>query len=225
MELNSQVNTFANGMNMDADVTMIPEGQYRYAENIRLITDADGTTGALQNIEYIRQYSKGIPTDETILGTAVTRIGEGTECGIVFTKKGSDDNPYNTLYKVTNFDSIDIESSVITKGYLGISKNVSIVTNYESPLVSNVYICDGNTPIKVINIHDNDLNEDGVVKEVSDASKFDITPGCVLLPFTLLNTINGALPACSIQYCYQLFNQHGSQTTTSALSEIIPITK
>ena len=122
MELNSQVNTFANGMNMDADVTMIPEGQYRYAENIRLITDADGTTGALQNIEYIRQYSKGIPTDETILGTAVTRIDEGTECGIVFTKKGSDDNPYNTLYKVTNFDSIDIESSVITKGYLGISK-------------------------------------------------------------------------------------------------------
>ena len=47
MELNSQINTFTNGMNLDTDITMIPEGQYRYAENIRLLTDADGTTGML----------------------------------------------------------------------------------------------------------------------------------------------------------------------------------
>ena len=47
MELNSQINTFTKGMNLDTDITMIPEGQYRYAENIRLLTDADGTTGML----------------------------------------------------------------------------------------------------------------------------------------------------------------------------------
>jgi hypothetical protein len=46
-ELNSQINTFSKGMNMDIDVTMMPEGYYRYAENIRLITNAGGTTGVV----------------------------------------------------------------------------------------------------------------------------------------------------------------------------------
>lgn len=209
---------------MDTDVTMIPEGQYRYAENIRLLTNADGTTGMLQNIEHIRQYVGGIPSDEIILGTATTRLhkeddNSTVECGIVFTKKTVNTKPYNTLYKVTGFEATNLISEVVVEGYLGIENNVSIVTNYESDKVSNVYICDGLTPIKVINICD--VFSDIVI----DQTKFDITPGAVLLPFTLKNTINGALPACSIQYCYQLFNLHGPETTTSSLSEVIPITK
>jgi hypothetical protein len=47
MELNSQINTFSKGMNLDTDVAMLPEGQYRYAENIRLLADAESTTGVL----------------------------------------------------------------------------------------------------------------------------------------------------------------------------------
>jgi hypothetical protein len=47
MELNSSTNTFVRGLNLDSDITMIPEGQYRYAENVRLLTNADGTTGIL----------------------------------------------------------------------------------------------------------------------------------------------------------------------------------
>nr|UWG00935.1 MAG: hypothetical protein [Bacteriophage sp.] len=47
---NVQTNTFTQGMNLDTDVTMIPDNQYRYAENVRVITDTDGTTGVLQNV-------------------------------------------------------------------------------------------------------------------------------------------------------------------------------
>ena len=231
MELMSQINTFSKGLNMDIDITMLPEGQYRYAENIRLLTNDDGTTGMLQNIEYIRQYTGGIPTDETILGTATTRLyNTGTngtiECGIVFTKKMVGTKVYNKLYKVTGFESTTLTSTVITEGYLDVQENVSIVTNYESDYVSNVYICDGLTPIKVINICDEDLKDtNGNVHIVYDKTRFDITPGCTLIPFKLINTINGALPAGAIQYCYQLFNQNGPETTTSSLSEVIPITK
>ena len=230
MELLSQVNTFAKGLDMDTDITMLPEGKYRYAENIRLITDADGTTGMLQNIEYIRQYGGGIPTDEQIIGTTVTRVYDEkingpVECGIVLTKKMVGAKAYNTLYKVTGFQSQQLTSTIITCGTLGIENNVSIVSNYESDYVCNIYICDGLTPIKVINICDNKLSENGQVVEVNDPTRFDITPGCVLLPFTFQNTIAGALPAGTIQYCYQLFNQNGPETTTSALSELIPITK
>lgn len=230
MELNSQINTFAKGLDMDTDITMLPEGKYRYAENIRLITDADGTTGMLQNIEYIRQYGGGIPTDEQIIGTTTARTYDantkGTvECGIVLTKKMVGAKAYNTLYKVTGFQSQQLKSTVITCGTLGIENNVSIVSNYESDYVCNIYICDGLTPIKVINIYDDKLKEDEQVVEVNDPTRFDITPGCILLPFTFQNTIAGALPAGTIQYCYQLFNQNGPETTTSALSELIPITK
>lgn len=230
MELNNQINTFTKGLDMDTDVTMIPEGKYRYAENIRIITDAEGTTGLLQNIEHIRQYIGGIDSTETILGTAVTSMydedsNKPKECGIVLTKSIKDNKIYNKLYKVTGFESTKLISEVITEGRLGISDNVSIVTNYESDEANNVYICDGNTPIKVINIYDSGLRDENGVIVVTDSSKFDITPGCVLLPFRFVNTITGSLPAGSIQYCYQLFNLHGPETTTSALSEVIPITK
>lgn len=230
MELNSQINTFTNGMNLDTDLTIIPTDQYRYAENIRLLTDDSGTTGILQNIDYVKQYTGQIPEDEIVLGTATTRlydeITKGTiECGIVFTKKTIetvDGETYtlNKLYKLTGFNSTTITVTAIIVGRLNIENNVSIVTNYESDYVSNVYICDGLTPIKVINICDEHPTD-----EILDPTRYDITPGCVLLPFTFINTINGSLPAGSVQYCYQLFNQNGPETTTSALSEVIPITK
>ena len=60
MEINSQVNTFIGGMNIDSDITMLADNQYRWAENIRLLTDNAGTTGILQNIEDVRQYEGGI---------------------------------------------------------------------------------------------------------------------------------------------------------------------
>lgn len=225
MELNSSINTFTKGLNLDSDITMMPEGQYRYAENIRLLTNADGTTGTLQNIDHIRQYNGGIPEDEIIIGTATARLHDnetnGTnECGVVVTKKLlSNNNIYNNIYIVTDFDSVDTKTTSVVRGYLELSNNVSIVTNYESDKVSNIYICDGITPIKVVNLCD--TFED----EISDPTRFDITPGCVLLPFSFVNTVKGALPAGSIQYCYQLFNMNGPETTTSALSEVIPLTE
>ena len=47
MEINSQVNTFEGGMDMDSDISMLRNNQYRWAENIRLLTDNAGTTGVL----------------------------------------------------------------------------------------------------------------------------------------------------------------------------------
>jgi hypothetical protein len=47
MELLSQVNTFTAGMDMDTDVTLLKDNQYRYAENIRIVTNDGGTHGVL----------------------------------------------------------------------------------------------------------------------------------------------------------------------------------
>lgn len=64
MEINSQVNTFLEGMNLDSDITMLSDKQYRWAQNVRLLTDNAGTTGILQNIEDIRQYLGGLEISE-----------------------------------------------------------------------------------------------------------------------------------------------------------------
>ena len=47
MELLSQVNTFTGGLNLDDDITMLPKNQYRWATNVRLVTDNEGTSGIL----------------------------------------------------------------------------------------------------------------------------------------------------------------------------------
>ena len=125
---------------------------------------------------------------------------------------------------VQGFDSVDLETLPVVKGYLEIENNVNIVTNYESNNVSNVYITDGNSPIKVINIEEQlRLIRSNGLQEVSDPTRFDITPGSVLIPFHYVNTVNGVLPAGVVQYAYQLFNMNGGETPVSALSEVIPI--
>ena len=227
MELNSQTNVFHKGLDMDSDVSMLPEGKYRYAENIRFVTNDNGTTGVLQNIEHIRKYTIGLPQDEVILGTSNTLLYDKEkkqtyEVGVVVTKKIVNDHVYNTVYVVRGFDSLDLETLPIVKGYLDLEKNVNIVCNYESNNVSNIYITDGLTPIKVINIEEQ-INIP--LTEVSDPTRFDITPGSVLIPFNFVNRINGVLPAGAVQYAYQLFNMHGGSTPISALSDVIPIVK
>lgn len=221
MEQNAQINTFIGGMNMDKDVSLLADNEYRYAENIRLLTDSESSTGALQNIEYIRKYNTGIPENETILGTSSSRWFHNNklqECGIVLTKRINNGKTYNTLYVVSDFDSITPTNTVILRGYLEIENNVSIVTNYESTTVSKVYVTDSDNTIKVFNI------QQIIEEEITDPTYFDLLPGSVLAPFRLIELVSGTLPSGMIQYCYQLFKSNGSETTTSTLSAKIPIT-
>lgn len=182
MEINSQVNTFTKGLNTDTDVNYLSNEQYRFASNIRLITNDGGTTGIIQPVEQIHQYNVGIPTDETIIGTVTASYHNGVsveECGVIVTKKYVNSKVYNTVYIAFNLDSNANRCTVLTKGYLELENNLSMVSNYESRQVSNVYISDNNSTLKVINIQQSYGSQ-----EIDDPTRFDLTPGCVLLPFT-----------------------------------------
>lgn len=50
---NQQTNTFTKGMNTDSSELYIPTDQYRYAENLRLLTDVDSTFGELHTIRNV----------------------------------------------------------------------------------------------------------------------------------------------------------------------------
>ena len=51
MNSTRQTNTFSGGMNMDTDYSLLDNKQYLYAENIRVLTNAGSSIGAIQNIE------------------------------------------------------------------------------------------------------------------------------------------------------------------------------
>lgn len=226
MEINSQINTFENGMNLDSDIRVMPNNAYRWAQNVRILTDDAGTGNILQNIEDVRQYLGGIDINEKILGTAVTRWYNKEkevieECGVVITYELYEGNHINNIWVVTDFDSINPTWTLIVSAEIGLTEKLAIVTNYESNKVSKLYLSDGLSTIKCINIQ-TDFNT-SKTNPIKDNTYFDILPSATLAPFKFVEYCSGNLPAGMVQYCYQLFNIHGSETTTSALSSMIPI--
>ena len=152
----AQINTFGSGMNMDYDVALTPEGEYRYAENVRIMTNDNGTSGVLQNIEGVEKYllaNDVIGKDEEVIGTSSIH-----NYGIVITAEGTGADVINRVYRIEGFDTKELTIITILKGMLGlcqdrsVTPNLSIVSNYESDSVIKIYFTDGNSAIKQLNI-------------------------------------------------------------------------
>lgn len=226
---NAQTNTFLEGMDFDTDVNLLPDSKYRYAENVRIVTNDRGTTGALQTIEGVKKYSAFVSKFETIIGTTVV-----DKYAIIFTKSTS--GVTNKVYRVEGFDTANPTTVCIAQGELGLCQdlektpNLSVVANYETDTNIKVYFTDGVVSTKILNVVDDKyvhtgnnplLDRSGNILNVV---ALDITPGAVLPPLRIESLTNGNLPSGVIQYCYQLFNLHGSETTTSSLSALIHLT-
>lgn len=226
----AQMNTFTGGLDLDSDVTNIKSNAYRYAENVRVVTNDQGTTGVLQNIEGVKKiYTINFETSgETVLG-AVT-----INKWFVIVTKGIDGNNY--IYRGEKLNENSFGNFVtLIKGQLNIGNNVavpniSIVGNLENAPNAEgengnakVYITDGNGSIKVINIFDTSsyqVDDDGYLLY---PESLDSTPMAELPPLSVTAITEGSLEAGVVQYCYQLFNVRGSQTVVSPLSGLIPI--
>ncbi|MBQ7820001.1 MAG: hypothetical protein IJ341_09940 [Bacteroidales bacterium] len=226
MEINAQINTFDGGMNLDTDVNYISKNQYKYAENVRIITSDDGTTSVLQGIEKNKQYKLNIKDSSSIIGTVTTKwynkdknIVE--DCAVLITvNKKNDQYESNSIYIVIGFDKEDdLEQRHILTANFNVTEKLSIVANYESQYVSNIYFTDGNGLIKVINIQ-----EEYDTSYSYEDTAFDIIPDAILNPFKFEGFCTGSLPAGEVQYAYKLFNKHSGETSLSPLSRKIPLT-
>ena len=223
-----QNNTFVEGMDCDTDISTLSNNRYRYAENIRVITNDEGTSGVLQGIEGVKKYTNSIPSTETIIGTTTIN-----QYAIVITV---DSSGCNRIYRITDFDQASPTQQIILKGYLGLCQdldetpNLSLVANYESDRVIKIYFTDGKSSVKTLNISPeyDKYTEDSELVDSSgniiNTLALDITPGCTLPPMHLYQMGIGSLPSGVVQYCYQLFNLHGTESTTSPLSELIHLT-
>ena len=227
-----QTNSFTSGMNMDVDVNLIKDNQYRYAENVRIIANDNGTTGALQGIEGVRKYNGNITNDEVVIGaTTIDKMA------IIFTKVIVNGNySHNKVYRVEGFDDSTPKQTVILQGDLKLCEypnetNISCVANYETDTNIKVYFTDGKSATKVINVVDGKYTGTSATNPLVDSrgwiktpNAIDITPGAVLPPFKIIRQDGGNLASGVIQYCYQLFNIHGSESTLSSLSELNHLT-
>ena len=227
-----QTNSFTSGMNMDVDVNLIKDNQYRYAENVRIITNDNGTTGALQGIEGVRKYNGNITNDEVVIGaTTIDKMA------IIFTKVIVNGNySHKKVYRVEGFDDSTPKQTVILQGDLKLCEypnetNISCVANYETDTNIKVYFTDGKSATKVINVVDGKYTGTSATNPLVDSrgwiktpNAIDITPGAVLPPFKIIRQDGGNLASGVIQYCYQLFNIHGSESTLSSLSELNHLT-
>ena len=208
-----QINSFIKGMNMDADVSMIQEGAYRYAENVRVVTNDSGTTGVLQNIEGFQQVTDTtIKNTEVILGVASIR-----NYAVVLTRDGS----YNAVYRY-DFSASKLVPTVtgVLLADLSITTEVDMVINYEADDIIKIYFTDGKSPLKVINIMSTEYSGNTLLT----AKDFEILPKAYLPPMNILGLGNGTLAGGVIQYCYQLFNVNGTESTLSPLSQLIHLT-
>lgn len=223
-----QTNTFIEGMDCDTDITMLPNNRYRYAENIRVLTNDEGTSGVLQGIEGVAKIvGSASSSNRTIIGTvAIDKY-------IVIIEVDTTGRNWITRYEVN--DGQITNMTPILHGYLGLCQdldktpNLSIVANYESDDIIKIYFTDGNSSVKVLNILEDKYQDQssGLIDsngDIINTEALDITPGATLPPFRLVSMGIGSLPSGVVQYCYQLFNLRNSETTTSPLSNIMHLT-
>lgn len=224
-----QTNSFVEGMNLDIDITAIPESQYRYAENVRILTNKDGTSGVLQNIQSTRVIGGGdfMLDDEIVIATTVIN-----QYGIILTVNAVG---INRFYRIEDYDTNKLKNTLVLKGNLGYTKDskVKLVANYESDSIIKVYFTDGKSSIRTLNIMsdryiqnsegtNNSVDENGNIK---NADSLDIIPSTLLVsPQVVTLGTNGSLVSGQVQYTYQLYNERGSSTGYAPVSNMIHLT-
>lgn len=216
------VNQFVKGMNLDIDNSLMSNESYRYAENFRLVTNKNNSTGTLENVdgtELTKEFTEITGTNKIIAYNIIRNYLT------LFTASSDDTTSLGGIY-VYNLDSNisylksfkDTENNII----LGFrySDTVKSVGRYESPTIIKVYFVDGRNTCKYIN-----LALSSYAFEAMTSDDMDFIPNATLTPPIYNNITEGKLKAGRIQYAYQLFDSNGVETTISVPSNLINLTK
>lgn len=220
-----QTNTFIKGMNLDTDITMLEPSQYRYAENVRVVTDDAGTTGILQNIQSVGPIATNgyFQNDDTVL--FCTTIKDYIVALTV------DSQGINTIYRIDNYNNPPLEFHIVVRGDLGYTTEdkVKIVANYETTKVCNIYISCESKMIKSCNI----LSDKYVYSEdnpyvdkygnILNPDNMNMIPSAVLTPLQVVGITTGSLYSGKVQYAYQLYNKNGNSSMISPVSQLISL--
>lgn len=226
MEINSHKNTFEGGMDMDTDVSYAANNTYRYAQNIRLVTNTNGTNGVLQNIDYIKKYEKidALKTQKILNAIAVQYPyhDETLQNTAILLTQDKYSNAINSIYLVSDFDKSQLSCRCVMKilWHITADTNISMIYNYETKSVYKLYVNDSSSGLKIINLADY-KEEWGDKEPIQNPSYFDSNALATLIPLSLESFTSGNLKSGAYQYFYKLYNDTGIESALSAGSEII----
>lgn len=199
-----QINTFTKGMNTDVSDMLMDSSQYRYAENVRLVTNTDSNSGELRLVdgtEFFTSGFKGIKAMTSIRDMLIV-VQENDEIWIhrdgvsgwkqIFGPKNSEEH---------------------------FGQYLSLVTRWESPKVVKLYIADGEHQLMYINIID------GIKSTIHgiDNILMDVDAELKAPTIMLSSGQSGSIPPVKVQYVYRFYKLGGAATTLSPLSNIITL--
>lgn len=220
---NQQINVFNKGMNTDTSDAYLSNEQYRYAENLRFITDTGENSGELRLIEGWKEVYKGVlnKNDIVIAATSVRNLV--------------------VLLVNTPTDAIDVGRIIVidtkTQNYKVIGAfpgnpwktniKYSLVTRWESEKNIKLYIADGEHELMTVNLAA-DANSYNKIEQLCD---------CVALPtinahrYKIINEDGvieyppGNIRSPKVQYYYYLYTPNTFQSDLSFGSQVQTIYK
>ena len=225
---NQQTNTFIKGMDTDTSDMYIGEGSYRYAENLRVVTNKDSNSGELHIIEGTEKVSGHTAKitvdkdneitprdDQQLLGFTSIRdyiieiVKHGNSWSIVRVDKQGNRTlvagPFNKPIWPNNWD--------------GKTKPLSLVTRWEADDNIKLYIATGKTELLVINIAETNQGTD--FDEVFQGTKTILNP----IVAEVTDRSGATIPGVVVQYAYITYKKRGRASSLSILSSPVSITK
>lgn len=221
---NQQVNTFVKGMNTDVSDALMDSSQYRYAENVRLVTNTDSNSGELRLVDGTVSVDGGDLWDKIITMTSIRNkviviartINEWKDsCISIYT------NDYNNGFGewkkiVSNLPYYDFVQEGETEPHF------SLTTRWESDENIKLYIADGIHNIISLNITKSYLREDNDDNTIEDVIPY----ATAALDAPVVTIIKGGrLKSARVQYGFRLYNIGQAATQVSPLSRIQSIYK
>lgn len=208
---NQQINSFVKGMNTDVSDSLMDSSQYRYAENVRLVTNTDSNSGELRLIEGVYKND----------GWTTKALKAMTSIRNILIVVSQDDKIYKK-------DTSDPEADwvLIFQPNEGehFGDYLSLVTRWETDNLVKLYIADGEHQLMYININDSRFqnidnpiegfdNIYAIVEEPLDALSVKVSESV------------GTIPPAKVQYAYRYYKLGGAATQLSPLSNILALYK
>ena len=233
---NISVNVFNKGMNTDASYANIQEGQYLYAENLRNYTlnrnnDNNNTNqySSIQAIEgcdwnsfndnIVDFNNKPFHIDSILAADTIRNIGiiivkSSQRWGVVRVQLDNEETLKNP--KMIYLSGKDAKNQLA-------GNKVSIVLKYETEKNIKLYIADGVHFTLILNVaEDNDTYNEELSKD-GDISKIENIQNVFLNPIKFLGLTTGNLTAGVVQYAYRLYDQNGSASPMSCITNTIQL--
>ena len=219
---NQQINTFLKGMNTDVSDALIDSSQYRYAENLRLVTNTDSNEGELRIVD---STSGAYSVPGEILSLTQVR-----DLLIAITKTTYDEmGPVDgiSVYTNKNKGTGDWFCVVDNLPYLDFcwgdgKPHFSLVCRWESDSNIKLYIASGVYPIISINVTKQYNHPGKSHNTIEDIAGYAVSQ---LSPISLQISSGGTIKSAKVQYVYRFYNIGEPASQLSPFSYVLSLYK